>query len=84
MQGDNPANLELNYLAPTVAADGHVVFISNDADVPTLTFFQVRKQEGDKLSADAVASVRLANIEDLKNLQKAISETISKHKTREP
>lgn len=84
MQGNNPANLEINYLVPTVAADGHVVFISNDGNIPTLTFFQVRKQESNKLSADAVASVRLANIEDLMNLQKAIDETISKHKTREP
>lgn len=84
MQGDNPANLELNYLVPTVAVDGHIVFISNDGNVPTLTFFQVRKQEGAKLSADAVASVRMANIADLKNLQKAIEETISKHKSREP
>jgi hypothetical protein len=84
VQGNNPANLELNYLAPTVATDGHVVFISSDNNVPTITFFQVRKQNSTKLSADAVASVRLANLEDLKNLQKAIEETISKHKTREP
>jgi hypothetical protein len=31
-----------------------------------------------------VAAVRLANLDDLKNLSKAISDTVKKHQNREP
>ena len=77
------SNLQLNYLVPTVASDGNGVFISNDGNIPTLTFFQMRRQEGDKVFADVVASVRMGDIEDLKNLQASIAETISNHLKRE-
>ena len=76
-------NLQLNYLVPTVASDGNGIFISNDGDIPTLTFFQMRRQEGDKVFADVVASVRLGDIQDLKNLQASIAETITNHLSRE-
>jgi len=84
MKPNDPANLELNHLVPTVAADGHIVFIAGGSNIPTLTFFQVRKQEGAKVSADAVASVRMNGLADLENLQKAITETIEQHQTKEP
>ena len=77
------SNLELNYLTPTVISDGNGIFISNDGNIPTLTFFQMRRQEGDKVFADVVASVRLGDLEDLKNLQASIAETIRNHTTRE-
>ncbi len=83
MQPQSPANLELNYLVPTVATDGSSVFISNDGNVPTITFFQVRKQSDQALFADAVASVRMSNLEDLRNLQKSIEEAIRNHTERE-
>lgn len=76
-------NLQLNYLLPTVASDGNGVFISNDGNIPTLTFFQVRRQEGDKVFADVVASVRMSDLQDLKNLQASIEETIRNHTNRE-
>ncbi len=76
-------NLQLNYLVPTVASDGNGVFISNDGNIPTLTFFQVRRQEGDKVFADVVAAVRLGDLQDLKNLQASIEETIRNHASRE-
>ena len=78
-----PNNLQLNYLVPIVTMDGHVVIV-NDHGVPTLIFFQGRNQQSDSLSADVVAAVRLNNLEDLKNLNKAIDDTIKKHKDREP
>ncbi len=83
MQPRNPANLELNYLVPTVASDGSSIFISNDGNLPTITFFQVRKQSDRALFADAVASVRMSNLEDLRNLQKSIEEAIRNHTERE-
>jgi hypothetical protein len=79
----NQGNLQLNHIVPTVASDGHGVFISNEGDIPTLTFFQVRQQVGDQVQADVVASVRLANLEDLNNLQATIAETIKNHAARE-
>ncbi|OGL26641.1 hypothetical protein A3E49_00010 [Candidatus Saccharibacteria bacterium RIFCSPHIGHO2_12_FULL_49_19] len=84
MKPNDPANLELNHLAPTVVADGHIVFIAGGNNVPTLTFFQIRKQDGSKVSADAVASVRMGSLEDLENLKKAITETIEQHNKKEP
>lgn len=80
----NPqSNLQLNYLVPVVASDGNGVFISNDGNIPTLTFFQVRRQEADKVFADVVAAVRMSDLQDLKNLQSSIEETIRNHTTRE-
>lgn len=76
-------NLQLNYLVPTVATDGNGVFISNDGNIPTLTFFQIRRQEGDKVFADVVAAVRMGDLQDLKNLQSSIEETIRNHTSRE-
>jgi len=76
-------NLHLNYITPTVSADGNGVFISDNGDIPTLTFFQIRQQEGSNVTADVVASIRMNNLEELKNFQKAIEETIRNHSTRE-
>lgn len=76
-------NLELNYLTPSVVSDGHMVFINNDGDVPTINFFQVRKQEGDQIFADVVASVRLTNLDNLIKLKDTIDETIRNHQNRE-
>lgn len=83
MQTSKPGNLELNYIVPTVASDGNGIFISNDGNIPTLTFFQIRGQVGDKVRADVVASVRLGDLQDLKNLQSSIEETIRNHAVRE-
>lgn len=83
MKPQSQNNLVLNYITPTVASDGNGVFISNDGNIPTLTFFQVRRQEGDKVFADVVASVRMGALEDLTNLQASIEETIRNHTTRE-
>ncbi len=83
MHPQNQGNLELNHIVPTVASDGNGVFISNDGDIPTLTFFQVRRQIGDKVQADVVASVRMSALEDLKALQASIEETIRNHTNRE-
>lgn len=77
-----PANIDLNYLVPTVAADGNAVFI-NEHGVPTLVFFEGRKQDESGLKADVVASIRITSIDDLKAFQSAISDTIKQHETRE-
>lgn len=77
-----PANIDLNYLVPTVAADGNAVFI-NEHGVPTLVFFEGRKQDETGLKADVVASIRIASLDDLKAFQNAISDTIQQHETRE-
>jgi len=79
----NQTNLDLNYIVPVVVSDGNGVFISEQGDVPMLTFFQVRKQEGNKVSADVVAAVRMNGLADLENLRNSIDETIRKHKNRE-
>ncbi|MDB5169167.1 MAG: hypothetical protein JWO41_523 [Candidatus Saccharibacteria bacterium] len=81
MDGQN--NLRLTHLVPTIASDGHGVFISSEGDIPTLNFFQVRSQDGDQVFADVVASVRMSNLQDLKNLQATIEETIRNHNSRE-
>lgn len=77
-----PANIDLNYLVPTVAADGNAVFI-NEQGVPTLVFFEGRRQDETGLKADVVASVRISSIHDLEHFQQAITETIEQHRTRE-
>lgn len=77
-----PQNLDLNYIVPTVVADGNGVFI-NENNVPTLVFFEGRKQTESGLQADVVAAVRMGSIADLEALQGAISETLEKHKNRE-
>jgi hypothetical protein len=78
-QGD----INLNYTVPVVTTDGHIVMVS-DQGVPTLLFFQARNQHEGHLHADVVAAVRLNNVEDIENLEKAIRETLKKYKTREP
>ncbi len=83
MKSEPQSNLELNHLVPTVASDGHGVFISNDGDIPTLTFFQIRSQAADHVHADVVASVRMSTLDDLKKLQQSIEETIRNHLSRE-
>ncbi len=77
-----PGNLDLNYIVPTVTADGNAVFI-NENGVPTLVFFEARSQDENGMKADVVASVRIASIHDLEHFQQAISDTIEQHKTRE-
>jgi hypothetical protein len=81
-QASNQSNLELNHLVPTVASDGNGVFISNTG-VPILTFFQTRRQVGQTLYADVAASIRMNNIDELRQLQRSIEETIETHLKRE-
>jgi len=76
-------DINLNYTSPVVTTDGHIVMI-NDQGVPTLLFFQARQQHEGHVHGDVVAGVRLNNIDDLKNLAKAIDDTIKQHKNREP
>jgi len=76
------SNLELNHLVPTVISDGNGVFISSGG-VPVLTFFQSRRQVDQTLFADVVASIRLNSIEELRQLQHSIEETINTHEKRE-
>lgn len=84
MSMDKPqGDVNLRYSSPIVTSDGHVVMIS-DQGVPTLLFFQAREQHEGHLHGDVVAAVRMNNIEDLKNLAKAIDETIKNYKNREP
>ena len=77
-----PSNLDLNYIVPTVTADGNAVFI-NENGVPTLVFFEARKQDENGMKADVVAAVRIASIHDLEHFQQAITDTIQQHKNRE-
>ncbi len=74
---------KLNFVHPVVATDGNIISI-NEQGVPTLLFLQFRGQNGTSVEADAVAAVRLHNIQELKDLQRAITETIKKHETKEP
>jgi hypothetical protein len=76
-------NINLRYATPIVSTDGHVVML-NEHGVPTVLFFQAREQHEGHLHADVVAAVRLNNITDLKNLSKAIDDTIKAHQNREP
>lgn len=76
-------NVNLRYSVPVVTTDGHVVMVS-DNGLPTLLFFQGREQHEGHLHADVVAAVRLNNLQDLKNLAKAIDDTVKKHNSREP
>ena len=80
---NQPANLELNYITPTVAADGNGIFINDSNNIPTLTFFQIRKQVGNQVFADVVAAVRMNSLEELEQLQKSIDNTIKEHKSKE-
>jgi hypothetical protein len=74
-------NVNLNYSAPIVTTDGHVVSVT-DQGIPTLLFFQGRQQHDDHLHADVVAAVRLNSLDDLNNLGKAIADTVKKQKNK--
>ncbi len=74
---------KLHYSQPVVATDGNIVSI-NDRGIPTLLFLQFRGQHGTHVEADVVSAVRLHSITELKDLQRAIAETIEKHETKEP
>jgi hypothetical protein len=76
-------DINLRYTTPIVTTDGHIVML-NDQGTPTLLFFQTREQHEGHMHGDVVAAVRLNNLEDLKNLSKAINDTIKKHQNREP
>ena len=76
-------NVNLNYSVPVVTTDGHIVMLS-DNGVPTILFFQARNQHEGHLHADVVAAVRLNSLDDLETLKKAITDTVKKHKDREP
>lgn len=76
-------NVNLKYLTPTVTSDGNIVMI-NDQGIPNLLFFQARDQHEGHMHADVVAAVRLNSIDELKNLAKAINDTVKKHQDREP
>lgn len=84
MDNDNtPSSLVMNYMVPTVTIDGNSIFLSNDGDIPTITFFQIRRTDGKSVYADAVASIRMSSLEELKNFQKSIGEAIENHQRRE-
>jgi homospermidine synthase len=78
-----PANLVLNYLTPIVTADGNGVFIRDADNIPVVTFFQVRKNEGGNVYADAVAAVQLNSIDALLQLKEAIENTVKEHRIKE-
>ena len=80
---DPQQNVNLRYSVPIVTTDGHVIMVS-DQGVPTILFFQGREQHDDHMHADVVAAVRLSDLDDLKNLGKAINDTVKKHQSREP
>lgn len=80
---DGQQDINLNYTAPVVTTDGHIVMIS-DQGVPTVLFFQARQQHEGHLHGDVVAGVRLNNLDELENLAKAITNTVKEHKRREP
>ncbi len=75
-------DLKLNYKTPVVASDGNSVFIAEQGPA-TLVFFQVREQDGQTVKADVVAAIRFHNLDELKQLQKSIDETIKRHESRE-
>jgi hypothetical protein len=76
-------NLQLNYKQPVVASDGNIVMI-NEQGIASLLFFQIRQQTDQETKADVVAAVRLTNLQELKQLQKVIGDTIKQHESREP
>lgn len=76
-------DLRLNYTTPVVMTDGNAILVS-DQGIPTVLFFQARQQHDGHLHADVVAGVRLNSIDELKNLSKAINDTVKKHQMREP
>lgn len=77
-----PKNLKLNYRKPIVAVDGQTLFIS-DAGPINLIFFQIREEKPQEVNADVVAAVRFHTLDELKNVEKLISETIKQHESRE-
>lgn len=79
----NPANLVLHFIVPTVVTDGNSIAINTDGDVPTVTFFQIRAQDGNTVQADAVASIRMRGLDELKSLRANIDEAIHNHESRE-
>lgn len=79
----NQKQLQLNFMEPTVHADGANIFITSEGDIPTLNFMQIRREDADNVFADVVASVRLTSLAQLEDLGKTITETIEQHRNQE-
>ena len=82
MQPNQPARLDLRFMVPTISYDGIVVNITSNG-IPSVAFFQRRKQDEQAVQADVVASIRFNSIDELKDLQKTIQETIDNNAKRE-
>lgn len=79
----NQKQLQLNFTSPTVHTDGTNIFIAVEGDIPRLDFFQVRSEDEAHVHADVVASIRFSSLDQLKNLQESIKQTIKSHLERE-
>ena len=77
-----PKPLELRFANPVIAQDGNAIVIREDGKVELL-FFQIRTQSEEKAEADVVAAIRMDSIEQLKDFEKSIGESIRKHETKE-
>lgn len=74
--------LMLNYRKPIMAVDGNSIFVSEAGPV-NIVFFQVRQETADEVNADVVAAVRLHSVEELRNLQRQINDTIKHHENKD-
>lgn len=78
-----PKQIQLHYVTPTVSQDGSTIFITDGNDVPTINFFQARREDNTNVYVDVVASIRFTTIDELQRLHDQIAETIKQHQNRE-
>ena len=73
--------LALNFKKPIVAVDGQNLSITEQGPV-NLIFFQLRGETEEAIMADVVAAVRFHTLEELRNLQRLINDTIKQYENR--
>ena len=83
----NPLQIDestkINYQVPVIMQDGNLISLS-DNGAGNLGFYQIRKVTGNHIDElDIVASIYVANVEDLKNYRDTLSQVIDNYEARE-
>lgn len=73
---------DLHFKTPIMASDGNMVMI-NENGFANLFFFQMRVKTDGSPAAEVVAAVRFHNLQELKDLNRSLSETIKQHEDKE-
>jgi hypothetical protein len=74
---------KMNYVTPVLMQDGNLISLTENG-AGNLSFYQIRKVTGNHIDElDVVASIHVANVEDLKNYRDTLTQVIDNYNVRE-